>query len=90
MGLWPVRPPTGGMWAPAGGARSTKLPPASVRVKAEPSVIVTPGMGLGTASAVSTRPVTARVSGARTSSVKAAVRVTARPSTWASPVAVTL
>ena len=85
-----LRPSTRSMFAPAGGSRRTKLPAASVRTKAEPSVTVTPGMGWGTASAVSTRPVTASVSGARTSSAKAAVRVTLRPSTCACPVTVKL
>jgi len=83
-----VRPSTRSMFAPAGGASSTKFPPASVSVKAAPSVTVTPGIGWGTASAVSTRPVMAVVSGASTSSVNAAVRVTLRPSTCAWPVTV--
>ena len=69
-----VRPSTRSMFAPAGGASSTKFPPASVSVNALPTVTVTPGIGWGTASAVSTRPVMAVVSGASTWSVKAAVR----------------
>src|SRR5712691_6740683 len=88
MGVDAVRPSTRSMLAPEGGERSTKLPPASVSVNAEPSVTVTFGIGWGTASAVSTRPVMAGVSGARTLSVNAAVRVRVRPSTWASPVTV--
>ena len=89
-GVEAVRPSMKSMFWPAGGARRTKLPPASLRTKAEPSVTVTPGMGCGTASAVSTRPVTAGVSGASTSRVNVEVRVTVRPSTWASPVTVKL
>ena len=86
-----VWPSTRSMFAPTGSGNcgeplSTKLPPASVKSAAEPRVTVTPGIGWGTASAVRTRPVTAWVPGARTSSVNVAVRVTVRPSTSASPV----
>src|SRR5437879_6251376 len=54
-GVEAVRPSTKSMFWPAGGARRTKLPPASLRTKAEPSVTVTPCIGCGTASAAITR-----------------------------------
>src|SRR5262245_13118691 len=76
------------MFAPDGGASSTKFPAASVSVNAEPSVTVTPGIGRGSDSAVRMVPVSAGVCAARTSSVTDVVRRNVRPSTWASPLIV--
>src|SRR5262249_2177526 len=80
--------PGGSGWV--GDPCSTKLPAASVTVKPLARVTWTPGIGLGTASAVRTRPVTTGVVGTMTPRVTDALRVCERPSTSAWPVTVKL